>query len=110
MTGGQLLAQDVPTLSDFTSPRAWAYGVIGIHEYLQRLSGDSLVNQTREMLTGRLIELFASNAKPDWCWFGQRLSYDNANLAHALILSGNATGQPQVLERGLQALHWLNEL
>jgi len=110
MMAGQLFARALPALSDFTSPRAWAFGLIGIHEYLQRLSGDSLVNQTRETLTYRLMELFGNNAKPDWGWFEDELSYDNAKLAHALILSGHATGQRQVLERGLQALRWLNEL
>jgi glycosyltransferase involved in cell wall biosynthesis len=110
MMAGQLFAQALPPLTEFTSPRAWAFGLIGIHEYLRRLSGDSLVNQTRETLTGRLMKLFESNAKPDWCWFEDELSYDNAKLAHALILSGHAARQPAVLECGLQALRWLNEI
>ena len=110
MMAGQLFALALPALVDFTSPRAWAFGLIGIHEYLRRLSGDSLVNQTRDTLTCRLMGLLARNAKPDWCWFEQELSYDNAKLAHALILSGRATGQPDVFEQGLQALRWLNEL
>jgi hypothetical protein len=107
---GQLFALALPALTEFTSPRAWAFGLIGIHEYLRRLSGDSLVNQTRETLTFRLMELFERNCRPDWCWFEEDLSYDNAKLAHALILSGRATGQRPVLERGLQALRWLTEL
>jgi hypothetical protein len=107
---GQLFALALPALTEFTSPRAWAFGLIGIHEYLRRLSGDSLVNQTRETLTLRLMELFERNCHPDWSWFEGELSYDNAKLAHALILSGRATGQRAVLERGLQALRWLTEL
>ena len=110
MMAGQLFSLALPALTEFTAPRAWAFGLIGIHEYLRRLSGDSLVNQTREILTSRLLELLERNAKPDWCWFEEGLSYDNAKLAHALILSGHATGQPAVLERGLQALRWLTEL
>ena len=110
MMAGQLFAMALPALADFTSPRAWAFGLIGIHEYLHRLSGDSLVNQTREALTCRLMELLTRNVKPDWCWFEEELSYDNAKLAHALILCGHATGQPQVFERGLHALRWLNQL
>ena len=110
MLAGQLFAMALPALADFTSPRAWAFGLIGIHEYLHRLSGDSLVNHTRETLTCRLMDLLARNVKPDWCWFEEELSYDNAKLAHALILSGHATGQRQVFERGLHALRWLNEL
>jgi glycosyltransferase involved in cell wall biosynthesis len=110
MMAGQLFALALPVLTEFTSPRAWAFGLIGIHEYLRRLRGDSLVNQTREILTSRLMELLERNAKPDWCWFEEELSYDNAKLAHALILRGSATGQPAVFERGLQALRWLTEL
>jgi glycosyltransferase involved in cell wall biosynthesis len=110
MMAGQLFALALPALTGFTSPRAWAFGLIGIHEYLRRLSGDSLVNQTRETLTCRLMELFEATAQPDWQWFEEELSYDNANLAHALILSGQATGQQAMLERGLQALRWLTEL
>ncbi|MBZ5685541.1 MAG: glycosyltransferase family 4 protein [Acidobacteriia bacterium] len=107
---GQLFTLALPALTEFTSPRAWAFGLIGIHEYLRRLSGDSLVNQTRETLTSRLMELFEKTAQPDWRWFQEDLTYDNAKLPHALILSGRATGQQAVLERGLQALRWLAEL
>jgi glycosyltransferase involved in cell wall biosynthesis len=110
MMAGQLFALALPALTGFTSPRAWAFGLIGIHEYLRRLSGDSFVNQTRETLTCRLSELFEATAQPGWQWFEDELSYDNAKLAHALILSGQATGQPVVLARGLQALRWLTEL
>src|SRR6185437_15274031 len=110
MMAGQLFALALPALMEFTSPRAWAFGLIGIHEYLRRLSGDSLVNQAREGLTARLMELFERNARPGWRWFEEELSYDNAKLAHALILSGRATGQRVVYERGLEALRWLTEL
>ena len=41
---GQVFAQALPAVADFTSPRAWAFTLLGIHEYLQRLSGDRLVD------------------------------------------------------------------
>src|SRR5438309_1724074 len=101
---GQLFALALPALTGFTSPRAWAFGLIGIHEYLRRLSGDSLVNQAREALTCRLMDLFEASAHQDWQWFEEELSYDNPKLAHALIVSGQATGQRAVLQRALDAL------
>src|SRR3989475_1743139 len=107
---GQVFAQALPAATEFTSPRAWAFSLLGIHEYLQRLSGDRLASQIRETLTTRLMELFDKNAQPDWPWFENQLTYDNAKLAHALILSGRATGQKPVFERGLQALRWLAEV
>jgi len=110
MMAGQLFGLALPSLTELTSPRAWAFGLIGIHEYLRRLSGDSFVNQTRDTLTTRLMGLYKRNAKPDWCWFEEELSYDNAKLAHALILSGRATGQRAVFDRGIEALRWLTNL
>ena len=107
---GQLFAQALPAVTEFTSPRAWAFSLLGIHEYLRRMSGDRQVHQSRETLTARLMELFDRSARPDWPWFEEELTYDNAKLAHALILSGHAIGQRPVLERGLQALRWLTEL
>ena len=66
MLAGQLFAEALPALTGLTSPRAWAFGLIGIHEYLRRLSGDSRVTQLRETLTGRLTELYDATEQPDW--------------------------------------------
>ncbi len=107
---GQLFTQALPSVVDFPTPRAWAFTLIGIGEYLQRLSGDRFAQQVRETLMTRLMELFDRNARPDWPWFEDTLTYDNAKLPHALISSGCATGNKPVLERGLQSLRWLVQI
>ncbi len=107
MMAGELFASALPTLTTLTSPRAWAFGLIGIHEYLHRLGGDTRVSQMRDLLTSRLTEIFEKTSHPDWQWFEESLSYDNAKLPHALILTGRATDQPGVTEMGLQSLRWL---
>ena len=104
---GQVFAQALPAAIEFTSPRAWAFTLLGIDEYLRRLSGDRFAQQARETLLTKLMDLFDRSAQPDWPWFEDVLSYDNAKLAHALILSGRATGQSKVYERGLEALRWV---
>jgi glycosyltransferase involved in cell wall biosynthesis len=109
MMAGQLFARALPALTEFSSPRAWAFGLLGIREYLRRLSGDIQVNQAREVLTTRLMELYNRHAHADWQWFEEELSYDNARLSHALIVSGRATGQQAVLNCGLETLRWLTE-
>ncbi len=107
---GQLFAQALPVVPGFTSPRAWAFALMGIHEYLRRLSGDRAVTQIRETLTALLMGLYDRTAQPDWPWFEEELTYDNAKLAHALILSGHDTGQAAVMDRGLKTLRWLAEI
>ena len=107
MMAEQLFARALPAVMDFTSPRAWAFSLIGIHERLGRLKADRVAKDFRRELTGRLVSLFDKVAAPGWTWFEDSLTYDNAKLAHALIVSGRATGQKSVYERGLQALRWL---
>jgi uncharacterized protein YyaL (SSP411 family) len=90
-----------------TSPRAWAFALLGIHEYLLRFSGDRVTRQIRDTLMGQLVGLFESSATPDWPWFEEIVSYDNARLPHALIASGRDSGDARALEIGLRALDWL---
>jgi len=103
----QLFARALPAVIDFTSPRAWAFTLIGIHEYLRRIKGDQLAFDVREELTARLVAIFDKVAQPGWSWFEEGLTYDNAKLAHALIVSGRTTGQVSVYGRGIRALRWL---
>jgi hypothetical protein len=107
---GQLFTQALPPAMDFTSPRAWAFALVGIHEYLRRFSGDRLVQQVRDALAVRLTDRYAGAAQPDWPWYEAELTYDNAKLPHALILSGEDMGQAPLVERGLQTLRWLAEV
>ena len=56
------------------------------------------------------MDIFDRASHPDWPWFEEELSYDNAKLAHALILSGRVNGHQKAFDRGLQALRWLVEV
>jgi glycosyltransferase involved in cell wall biosynthesis len=107
MMAEQLFVQALPSVTAFTSPRAWAFSLIGIHEYLGRESGDRFAKDVREDLTQRLVVIFDKVAQPGWTWFEEGLTYDNAKLAHALIVSGRATGNKSVYDRGIRALRWL---
>lgn len=105
----QLFQRGLPPVARFRSPRAWAFTLIAIHEYLRTLSGDRVVGKMRETLTGLLVDLYRANATPGWRWFEQIATYDNAKLSHALILSGRWTSDGDVLEIGLASLRWLVE-
>jgi glycosyltransferase involved in cell wall biosynthesis len=103
----RLFEQALPAVLGFTSPRAWAFSLIGIHEYLLRRKGDCLAIEIRQELIGRLMSIFDQVAGPGWNWFEDGLTYDNAKLPHALIVSGRTTGQESVCHRGIEALRWL---
>ena len=96
--------------AEFTSPRAWAYTLIGIDEYLRRFSEDRRANQIRELLTAKLVQRYADAATDEWQWFEEVLSYANATLAHAMILSGRSMNNGTILELGLLTLRWLTKI
>jgi hypothetical protein len=107
MLAAQLFEQALPVAAEFTSPRAWAFTLIGIDEYLQRFGGDRRTNQIRDSLTAKLMQRFADAASDDWQWFEDTVSYTNAKLPHALILSGRCLNNAPMLELGLKTLRWL---
>ncbi len=100
----------LPSFSAMTSPRAWAFGLLGIHEYLRRFSGDRLTGQTRDALMALLVGEYERIATPDWPWFEEILAYDNARLPHALIAGGRDGRDGKALEIGLHTLGWLVEI
>ncbi|MGH7977873.1 MAG: glycosyltransferase family 4 protein [Limisphaerales bacterium] len=103
----QLFEQALPVAAEFASPRAWAFTLIGIDEYLRRFSGDRRANQIRESLTSKLMQRYADAATDEWHWFEEVISYANAKLPHAMILSGRCLNNGAMLELGLKALRWL---
>ncbi len=94
----------------FTHPRAIAFAIIGIHAYLGRYSGDSRAKRMRKLLSDRLMQQFRDFATEDWPWCEDILTYDNARLAQALLLSGQWLPDPEMLEMGLRALEWLKQV
>lgn len=106
----ELFNRSLPAVVELASPRAAAFALLGVHEYLRRLGGDRRVDQLRESLTTRLMDLYESTATKDWPWFEGIATYDNARLSQALILCGQGAGKPRALEIGLRTLKWLLEV
>jgi hypothetical protein len=106
----QLFEQALPVAAEFVSPRAWAFTLIGIDEYLRRFGGDRRANQIRESLTAKLMQRYADAATDEWHWFEEVVSYANAKLPHAMILNGRCLNNKTMLELGLKTLRWLTKI
>lgn len=97
----------LPAVLETTSPRTWAFGLLGIREHLRRFGGERHATQARDILIARLIDIFDRTNTPDWPWFEEILSYDIARLPQALIGAGHQSGNTRAIEVGLQTLGWL---
>lgn len=95
-----------PIVESFTSPRARAFALLGLDGWC---AGDRAPWAVRlravlaESLTASLVAAEASGRR----WFEAGLSYDNARLSEALIVSGRAAHVPAWTAAGLRSLRWL---
>ena len=104
---GELFEQTLPAILTTSSPRAWAFALLGIYEYSQKFAGDRRANQVRDELAGRLLTLYKNNRSEEWHWFENTLSYCNAALPHALLICGKSIPNEAMTEAGLESLNWL---
>jgi glycosyltransferase involved in cell wall biosynthesis len=105
-----LFAEALPAAEGFTSPRAWAFALLGLDGYCDAVPGHLGAEQARRCLADRLAALLSVVETDDWTWFEEGLSYDNARLPQALIVTGLAIDVPGHVEAGLRSLRWLMAL
>jgi glycosyltransferase involved in cell wall biosynthesis len=105
-----LFAEASPTVESFSSPRAWAFTLLGLDAYCAVATEDSFARRVRHLLAEKLLIILSMVETKDWVWFEEGLSYDNARLSQALIVTGHSTGTSTYLEAGLRSLRWLMTL
>ncbi len=106
----RLFTQALLPVGSFASPRAWSFTIVGIHAYLRRFGGDSDARRFREMLTERLAKHFTDNMSDDWPWCENVVTYANAKLPHALLMSGKWMQRDDIIDLGKKTLAWLMEV
>ena len=108
--GGELFQAALPSVAAFTSPRAWAFALLGIDEYLHAFMGDSNVQAMGSVLAERLLNLFRRTSDDKWPWFEDRVAYSNARLPQALMVSGAWMDHEEMKLAGLRSLRWLVDI
>lgn len=104
---GRLFQAALPAALEFENPRAWAFSILGMQAYLDWFPGDRTVQGMRNTLSNRLLHLYEQNRTATWQWFEKRLTYSNASLSHALILTGWRSKNSTMLASGMESLKWL---
>lgn len=100
----------VSPVERFSSPRAWAFTLLGLNAYCKRAGNNDHAEQLRDLLGDRLLALFCATQTEDWPWFEDYLAYDNARLPQALIETGIATGRQHYIDAGIRSLRWLIDI
>lgn len=106
----EIFRQALSPVLSFSSPRAWAFAILGAYKHQKRFPGDRSTRKIMETLANHLMRLYRENSSPEWNWFETVLSYDNAKISHSLILSGKCLSDKKMLNTGLDSLKWLTSL
>jgi glycosyltransferase involved in cell wall biosynthesis len=104
---GRLFELAIPAAVEFKSPRACAFALLGLQEYLDSFPGDRAALSASETLANRLLQLYRAHQSADWNWFENGLAYSNARLPQALIRAGVRNSNDEMVAVGLEALGWL---
>jgi hypothetical protein len=92
------------------SPRTKAYSCLGLAERLQAEAEDSNLKANLKELADNLLGVYSRNHAPDWKWFENILSYDNARLSQALLAAYQLLGEQAYLDAAKESLQFLENI
>lgn len=105
----ELFQAALPRVRQFSSPRAWAYALLGVAEYVTATRESPGVESCARELAERLLALYLRNCQPGWLWFEEHATYANARLPQALLASSRWMGRDALAAAGLTSLEWLTQ-
>lgn len=105
-----LFEKALPAVQEFSSPRAWAFALLGLDAYCDDNECWFGAGEIRTFLAEKLVACLSAVRTTDWMWFEDELAYDNARIPQALIVTGTATANSSYVEAGLESLGWLMSL
>jgi glycosyltransferase involved in cell wall biosynthesis len=105
----QLFDHTAFSATDFGSPRATAFAMLGADYVIAAMGENEVPNAIlcdgAELLSARL----AATRRADWPWFESVLAYDNCRMPEAMIRAGLRLDRPDFIEIGVETLHWIIE-
>jgi hypothetical protein len=66
-------------------PRAKAFAILGLSQYLNAYPENQTVSRKMIELTNQLLKIYENGNSVDWCWFEPCLTYCNGRLPQALF-------------------------
>ncbi|MEK6757467.1 MAG: glycosyl transferase, partial [Bacteroidota bacterium] len=67
-------------------PKGTAYSILGMSDYLKHYPDADDIRHQLELAAEGLVTQYEKSSYPDWQWFEEILTYDNAVLPHALFV------------------------
>ncbi len=91
-------------------PKATAYSICGLYDYLKKFPEASKVRELIRAGADYLIKLNQANRTDKWDWFDPAVTYANAKIPYALMLAYNVFKEKSYLDTALATLKFLTDL
>ncbi len=99
-----------PDLPLSTHPKAMAYIMCGLYDYLGKYPGASHVKGLLRAGADFLVELYHANKKTGWDWYGPTVTYANAKVPYALLLACSVFKESVYRDTALITLKFLTDI
>jgi hypothetical protein len=109
LTAKEIFDRGLPVSHHFTSPRAKALSILGLHYYHKAFPEDRNLIVTIKELSQKLISQFYIEADEKWSWFESYLTYANARLPQSLFNAYISLNDSSCLKVALTSLNFLIE-
>lgn len=109
-SGKMIFIKAVPAISRMTYTKSIAATVIGISYYLKTNPGDDGMVELLKNQTDRLAAMYEKYSTPDWQWFENVLSYDNALLPLAMLHAAEYILDDRVMKIAIDSMNFLTKM
>ena len=103
----ELVRKALPGISHFINLRSKAFTLIGLDAWLSVNRDDHAAAELQARYSHELFDAFKQYSSDDWPWCEDLVTYDNAKLCHALLVSGRALKRDDMIEQGVVSMRWL---
>lgn len=105
--GKEIFFRSAPFIDQISSIRGAANTIIGISFYLKYIKEDEEMRNKMNRLVDILVQAYNSSSKPNWQWFENIMTYDNAILPLALLSAYEIDNNKDILNIALKTSEFL---
>ena len=109
-TAKEILDKGFQYASNFKSPRAKAFTILGLCNYYQAFPYDHNLPKNIVSFTEQMLDIYQQMSSSDWCWFEPYLTYVNARLPQAFFKAHNIIGNSKYLQVAKESFDFLVEV
>ena len=101
------LAHALPRVGELAFMRSQSYAILGLWHAIEGGAIETdLCLQAMRRLADELRASYEEHRAEDWLWFEDVMTYDNARLCEAALRAGEALGDAQLSEIGLESMNF----